>query len=92
MLRRWLSARWARVRLWTARRLGPTDPPPAALELHEAVTQQVVAMVVQAEAAQYLLRPPTEGVATGLTAISETGRRAIADLRALRALLAGPGR
>lgn len=90
VLRRWLIAGWTRVQPWIGQRLGLADPPPATLELHEAVTQQVVAMVVQADAAQYLLSPPTEDVATGLTAISETGRRAIADLRALRALLTGP--
>jgi signal transduction histidine kinase len=57
-----------------------------ARELHDVVTHHVTAMVVQAEAARYLTAAPTRLDET-LTAITGTGRRAIADLRHLLDLL-----
>ncbi|MEV6831747.1 histidine kinase [Amycolatopsis sp. NPDC051102] len=60
-----------------------------ARELHDVVTHHVTAMVVQAEAARYLTAAP-ERLETTLTAITGTGRRAIADLRHLLDLL-NPG-
>ncbi|MGC5305435.1 sensor histidine kinase [Micromonospora zamorensis] len=57
-----------------------------ASELHDIVTHHVTAMVVQAEAARYLTTAP-ERLDTTLTAITDTGRRAITDLRHLLDLL-----
>ncbi|MFI7305874.1 sensor histidine kinase [Micromonospora aurantiaca] len=51
-------------------------------ELHDVVTHHVTAMVVQAEAARYLTAAP-DRLDTTLTAITDTGRRAIGDLRLL---------
>ncbi|BBH63332.1 two-component sensor histidine kinase [Actinoplanes sp. OR16] len=57
-----------------------------ARELHDVVTHHVTAMVVQAEAARYLTAHP-ERLAQTLTAITDTGRRAVSDLRNLLDLL-----
>ena len=57
-----------------------------ARELHDVVTHHVTAMVVQAEAARYLTAAP-ERLDESLTAITDTGRRAIGDLRQLLDLL-----
>jgi signal transduction histidine kinase len=57
-----------------------------ARELHDVVTHHVTAMVVQAEAARYLTAAP-ERLEEALTAITDTGRRSIADLRHLLDLL-----
>ena len=55
-------------------------------ELHDVVTHHVTAMVVQAEAARYLTADP-ERLDAALTAVGDTGRSAIADLRSLLDLL-----
>ena len=55
-------------------------------ELHDVVTHHVTAMVVQAEAARYLTAAP-ERLDQTLTAITDSGRRAIKDLRHLLDLL-----
>ena len=57
-----------------------------ARELHDVVTHHVTAMVVQTEAARYLTAAPDKLDAT-LAAVSDTGRRAITDLRHLLDLL-----
>ncbi|MGW0788859.1 sensor histidine kinase [Streptomyces sp. NPDC002911] len=57
-----------------------------ARELHDVVTHHVTAMVVQAEAARYLTAHP-ERLDQSLTAVTDTGRRAITDLRHLLDLL-----
>ncbi|MFK0117517.1 sensor histidine kinase [Streptomyces sp. NPDC090994] len=57
-----------------------------ARELHDVVTHHVTAMVVQAEAARYLTAAPDRLDQT-LTAVSQTGRQAISDLRHLLDLL-----
>jgi signal transduction histidine kinase len=57
-----------------------------ARELHDVVTHHVTAMVVQAEAARYLTAVP-DRLDEALTAITDTGRRAITDLRHLLDLL-----
>ncbi|MFE3037884.1 sensor histidine kinase [Streptomyces canus] len=57
-----------------------------ARELHDVVTHHVTAMVVQAEAARYLSAAP-ERLEQSLTAVTDTGRRAIADLRHLLDLI-----
>ncbi|MEU4220716.1 histidine kinase [Actinoplanes sp. NPDC026623] len=55
-------------------------------ELHDVVTHHVTAMVVQAEAARYLTAAP-DRLERNLAAITDTGRRAIADLRQMLDLL-----
>ncbi|MEU3440487.1 histidine kinase [Streptomyces griseoincarnatus] len=57
-----------------------------ARELHDVATHHVTAMVVQAEAARYLTAAP-ERLDETLTAVTDTGRRAVADLRHLLDLL-----
>jgi signal transduction histidine kinase len=57
-----------------------------ARELHDVVTHHVTAMVVQAEAARYLTAAP-QRLDQALAAITDTGRRAIGDLRHLLDLL-----
>jgi signal transduction histidine kinase len=57
-----------------------------ARELHDVVTHHVTAMVVQAEAARYLTAAP-ERLDQALTATTDTGRRALTDLRHLLDLL-----
>ena len=53
-----------------------------ARELHDVVTHHVTAMVIQAGATQFQLESP-DRVTTALTAIGETGRRALTELRTL---------
>ncbi|MDP9868611.1 MULTISPECIES: sensor histidine kinase [Streptosporangium] len=60
-----------------------------ARELHDVVTHHVTAMVVQAEAARYLTATP-DRLEAALSAVTDTGRRAIADLRYMLDLL-NPG-
>ncbi|MEU9321069.1 histidine kinase [Streptomyces sp. NPDC048295] len=57
-----------------------------ASELHDIVTHHVTAMVVQSEAARYLTAAP-DRLDQSLAAVSDTGRRAITDLRHLLDLL-----
>ncbi|MGY1438914.1 sensor histidine kinase [Streptomyces reniochalinae] len=57
-----------------------------ARELHDVVTHHVTAMVVQAEAARCLTAAP-DRLDQALTATSDTGRRALTDLRHLLDLL-----
>ncbi|TQM71932.1 signal transduction histidine kinase [Actinomadura hallensis] len=57
-----------------------------ARELHDVVTHHVTAMVVQAEAARYLTAAP-DRLDEVLGSVTDTGRRAIADLRHLLDLL-----
>ncbi|WP_067974541.1 sensor histidine kinase [Nocardiopsis trehalosi] len=53
-----------------------------ARDLHDVVTHHVTAMIVQAEAARYLTAAP-DRLEQSLTTVSDTGRRAITDLRHL---------
>ncbi|MFS0700612.1 sensor histidine kinase [Cellulomonas sp. 179-A 4D5 NHS] len=57
-----------------------------ARELHDVVTHHVTAMVVQAEAARYRTADP-DALDETLTAVTDTGRRAITDLRHLLGVL-----
>ncbi|MBP2327008.1 signal transduction histidine kinase [Kibdelosporangium banguiense] len=62
-----------------------------ARDLHDVVTHHVTAMVIQADAAQFLLDGAPERVGDGLSAISDTGRRALTDLRHLLGVLEATG-
>ncbi|WP_262698667.1 MULTISPECIES: sensor histidine kinase [Streptomyces] len=61
-----------------------------ARELHDVVTHHVTAMVVQSDAAPFLMATP-ERVTEALAAISGTGRRALAELRYLLGVLEATG-
>jgi signal transduction histidine kinase len=61
-----------------------------ARELHDVVTHHVTAMVVQADAAQFLAGSP-DRVTDGLTAISRTGHLALEELRHLLGVLEATG-
>lgn len=61
-----------------------------ARELHDVVTHHVTAMVVQADATQFVVESQ-ERVVTALTAIGATGRRALTDLRRLLDVLEATG-
>ncbi|WP_232320372.1 sensor histidine kinase [Herbidospora daliensis] len=62
-----------------------------ARELHDVVTHHVTAMVVQADAAHYLLSSAPGRAGESLTAISGTGRRALTELRSLLGVLEATG-
>ncbi|MDQ1024666.1 signal transduction histidine kinase [Streptomyces umbrinus] len=61
-----------------------------ARELLDITAQHVTAMVVQADAAQCLVSEAPNRVTVGLSAISESGRRALTDLRDLLAVMPAP--
>ncbi|MFD7027239.1 sensor histidine kinase [Streptomyces sp. NPDC059917] len=62
-----------------------------ARELHDVVTHHVTAMVIQADAAQFLLTSAPERAGESLTHVSDTGRRALTDLRHLLGVLEATG-
>ena len=61
-----------------------------ARELHDVVTHHVTAIVVQADATQFLAESP-DRVVTALTTIGGTGRRALTELRYLLDVLEATG-
>jgi signal transduction histidine kinase len=61
-----------------------------ARELHDVMTHHVTAMVVQANAAGFLIASPG-GVTEALSTISETGREALGELRSLLSVLEATG-
>ncbi|SFJ42981.1 sensor histidine kinase [Amycolatopsis sacchari] len=61
-----------------------------ARELHDVVTHHVTAMVVQADATQFLTGSP-DRVAGALTTIGDSGRRALTELRHLLGVLEATG-
>jgi signal transduction histidine kinase len=58
-----------------------------ARELHDVVTHHVTAMVVQADATQFLLGPGPTHALDGLATIGDAGRQALTELRALLGVL-----
>ncbi|MEP7024362.1 MAG: histidine kinase [Actinomycetota bacterium] len=58
-----------------------------ARELHDVVAHNVSVMVVQADGAGYALDPEPERARQALTAISSTGRQALAEMRQLLGVL-----
>ncbi|MEU2250599.1 histidine kinase [Streptomyces sp. NPDC019224] len=62
-----------------------------ARDLHDVVTHHVTAMVVQADAAQFLIASAPERACTGMASVSETGRRALTELRYLLGVLEATG-
>lgn len=90
----WVAGAWVRERAATVaerQRLAEEAVVTAerariARELHDVVTHHVTAMVVQADAAQFLSGKP---VTTSLAAIGQAGRHALTDLRYLLGALDG---
>jgi signal transduction histidine kinase len=94
----WLLGVWSRSRLREQNRLHRhrieaelnEERERIARELHDVVTHHVTAMVMQADAAQYVPDDDRAKITAGLTAIGTTGRHALADLRELLGVLS-PG-
>jgi signal transduction histidine kinase len=89
-VRRWRGEQAERERL-AAEVARSAERARIARDLHDVVTHHVTAMVVQADAAQYLLDTAPARVGDGLNAISDTGRRALTELRALLGVLEATG-
>ncbi|APU13129.1 MULTISPECIES: sensor histidine kinase [Actinoalloteichus] len=89
-VRRWRAEGAERERL-AAAVAASAERARIARDLHDVVTHHVTAMVVQADAAQFVLDTAPARVEGGLTAISETGRRALTELRALLDVLEATG-
>ena len=91
----WLVGVWARSRLRDQAERIEREQAAAmqaerdriARELHDVVTHHVTAMVVQADATPYLLDGDRGRVEVNLSMISDTGRRALGDLRELLQVL-----
>ncbi|MET8576106.1 histidine kinase [Streptomyces sp. NPDC005012] len=62
-----------------------------ARELHDVVTHHVTSMVVQADAAHILLPSAPERAGEGMSAVSDTGRLALKELRYLLGVLEATG-
>ncbi|GAB1516151.1 sensor histidine kinase [Actinophytocola sp. KF-1] len=81
-MRRWRAEQATRERL-AAEVAAAAERARIARDLHDVVTHHVTAMVVQADAAQFLIDAEPARAGDGLSAISDTGRQALTELRAL---------
>ncbi len=89
-MRRWRAHEAERRRL-SASVATAAERARIARELHDVVTHHVTAMVIQADAAQFLVGSAPDRAGDGLAAISDTGRRALTDLRHLLDVLEATG-
>lgn len=89
-VRAW-RAEEARRRLLAAEAATVTERARVARELHDVVTHHVTAMVIQADAAQFLITSAPERAVEGLAAVSDAGRRALTELRYLFGVLEATG-
>ncbi|OLF15985.1 sensor histidine kinase [Actinophytocola xanthii] len=89
-VRRWRMEEAERRRL-AAEVAAAAERARIARDLHDVVTHHVTAMVVQADAAQFLLESAPGRAGEGLGAISDTGRRALTELRSLLGILEATG-
>jgi signal transduction histidine kinase len=89
-VRRWRAADAERERL-AAELATSAERARIARDLHDVVTHHVTAMVVQADAAQYLVGTAPARAGDGMVAISDTGRRALTELRSLLGMLEATG-
>ncbi|ASO18641.1 Sensor histidine kinase DesK [Actinoalloteichus hoggarensis] len=89
-VRRWRAEAAERERL-AAEVATAAERARIARDLHDVVTHHVTAMVVQADAAQLVFDTEPARAEGGLTAISETGRRALTELRSLLDVLEATG-
>jgi signal transduction histidine kinase len=90
VVRRWRAEETERRRL-SAEIATAGERARIARELHDVVTHHVTAMVVQSDAGQFLLDDSPDRARDGMTAISETGRRALTELRHLLGVLEATG-
>ena len=89
-MRRWRAEEVERRRL-AAEVAAADERVRIARELHDVVTHHVTAVVVQADAAQFLLTAAPDRAAVSLEAISDTGRQALTELRSLLGVLEATG-
>ncbi len=89
-MRRWRAEEVERRRL-AAKVAAADERVRIARELHDVVTHHVTAVVVQADAAQFLLTSAPDRAAASLEAISDTGRQALTELRSLLGVLEATG-
>jgi signal transduction histidine kinase len=89
-MRRWRAEEAERRRL-SASVATAAERARIARELHDVVTHHVTAMVIQSDAAQFLVGSAPDRAGDGLAAISDTGRRALTELRHLLDVLEATG-
>ncbi|MFJ9032586.1 sensor histidine kinase [Streptomyces sp. NPDC102274] len=89
-MRRWRAEEAERRRL-AAEVATAAERARIARELHDVVTHHVTAMVVQADAAQFLLPAAPARAGEALAAIGGTGRGALTELRYLLGVLEATG-
>jgi signal transduction histidine kinase len=81
------AARLERERDAQARIAAAAERARIARELHDVIAHNVSVMVVQADGASYALRSEPDRTAQALSAISQTGRQALAEMRRLLGIL-----